>query len=618
MPATYNNNVIRVTGDETPLALEGLNGVTRSGKDIIVDGSTQLRVEGTFRLDPDIATLRMLHGVNESVRIVVDGNNAHLIIGWRVDAGGGNYIYAKGTALVIENRSDNKGSHSETARFGGIAFDGADTTTPAATFYGATIMSGRSISFLGAQSSTNIGIGNNRTSGTLIIEKTNIRFTNLIGQNQLRFDNHANATVNVKDINVSGISGINRILFATTYNSFSAEIQRATIQTFYYQPNYLKLDDMRFLTNTATDDVYINGGSQTMELMNSDKGSSSNIGYLTNSGSGVAVFTASLKIKFENIEGFRIWSRDNNNGRQNAIGIGVPANLKTLMENPDRNIYTVISNQDGEAIIERIVLATRYQQARNKTERQYVDPDDYLTWRCRHYGYQPLEVATQLRVVGGAEFDLEPVPDDAILLPEATAVNIQGVAIDPSAQTITINSPISIRDLYDYSKAWWCDLANFEVENQPISAVISDGKISITTDYDIEINSTLAKNADGDSLKTTGTITLNGTTDVDLVDQNGTFISITVNNIRFGYEVVVGEKTSTNERTLYDEDKLHIEDSTQSTAVYRFITNKDSRVFVVQVVPSLSDADRIKPFSKVIDITDQSIAVDVVYQPYAV
>lgn len=160
--------------------------------------------------------------------------------------------------------------------------------------------------------------------------------------------------------------------------------------------------------------------------------------------------------------------------------------------------------------------------------------------RGRKYGYKQVNLSTTINAVQNP-VDVF-IPDEYIVADQATAAAYTGIAIDGLANTITITGDHTMQELYDYGCNW--AVSNM-AEDKPYTT--TDGQTYVS-DFDLIL--------DGCKLTGNGTIdisnnslTMTGTSTLDVIASNGVYTNIHLNNVISGSTIVI--KNITDNLEIY-------------------------------------------------------------------
>lgn len=148
-------------------------------------------------------------------------------------------------------------------------------------------------------------------------------------------------------------------------------------------------------------------------------------------------------------------------------------------------------------------------------------------FKSRKYGYQFREIETTVNDTQSPVNQFLVNPN--VVADEATACAYTGIAIDPVANSITINEDHTMQEVYDYCECW---AAQNVCCSEPF--ITTDGQ-NFTSTYDLSISSTLTgKGKISMELKD---LTFTGSSTIDIYAANMNHVNVQSSSISYGYIV---------------------------------------------------------------------------------
>jgi hypothetical protein len=222
-----------------------------------------------------------------------------------------------------------------------------------------------------------------------------------------------------------------------------------------------------------------------------------------------------------------------------TITITTTGNLKTWdFRNPLS--YETTTNSSGIATTTP-VLNVWYWQTSFKESLRF--PSSTAVYQGRAYNYKTLNVSVLLGASAAIPVSAGMVAlDTATTVNEATAGAITGITLTPSGATggtITISSNKSYQDIWNYYRYWISQFAN-KTSNDTWTCI---GGTLNTQNWNIVVNTgvTITSSANISTLRTLGTVTLNGTAKITAVYQDiaGTSTVLELNPPSNGYSLCI-------------------------------------------------------------------------------
>jgi hypothetical protein len=202
--------------------------------------------------------------------------------------------------------------------------------------------------------------------------------------------------------------------------------------------------------------------------------------------------------------------------------------------------YETTTNASGIATTTP-VLNVWYWQSSFKESLRF--PSSTAVYQGRAYNYKTLNVSALLGSSSAVQVSAGMIAlDTATTVNEATAGAITGITLTPSGATggtITISSNKSYQDIWNYYRYWISQFAN-KTSNDTWTCT---GGTLNTQNWNIVVNTgvTITSSANISTLKTLGTVTLNGTAQITAVyqDSAGTSTVLELNPPSNGYSLCI-------------------------------------------------------------------------------
>ena len=503
--STQTGTIARGDGDLSGLA--SLTGVTVSGSVYTIDGTRKIVVTGALTLVPEDNILQFENGASSSAypRMAVN-DDAYFRFGSR-SVVGDTIVYSKGVGLIVLGSG---GTIWDTGLNGAFATSAGN---PTLEFFGGVMVLGKPISFggLNRQGSSNDYL----STGPVTIEELTVRMTS---DGQIRFDNDEAAVMRVSNVRFHGRNNI--LLFAERFTTFSAIFDNTILQSYGGQLTALRFDDLLLLNNQADDDMQVNRGGEVLLFVNSDKGSSASVSIKNTTDCHLAFFGTALiealdqdgaaleDIKYRIVDTVRA-------NRVSPIGtfatdfadLAIPYGVSTA------TVYSGTTDSDGEAAPD-ILMSTYSADSSESTRRSDYSNGGSLgdSFDIKMFGYGTMYSlqSVVLRTRGGTPVPFFLATDESISESDKAVVDAY-TELDTSAKA------------YDRLKAYLYDnyagetevlvtrsgdTLDFGSRNVILSRTASD-VVAIDSSGNITLKTSEIFTG---GLRTTGTITLSGTT----------------------------------------------------------------------------------------------------------
>jgi hypothetical protein len=202
--------------------------------------------------------------------------------------------------------------------------------------------------------------------------------------------------------------------------------------------------------------------------------------------------------------------------------------------------YQTTTNASGVALSSPVLNVWYWQTGRN-FQQSLRFPSSTATYEGRAYNYKTMTVSAVLGASAAIPVSAGMIGlDTATTITETAALALTGITLTPSGATggsIVISSDKSLQDIWNYYRAWISAFAN-RASNDTWTCL--GGQLSVGA-WTVTVNSgvTLSPSANITSLKTTTTVTNNGTITAIYQDSNGTSTTWEFQDVEVGTSLAI-------------------------------------------------------------------------------